>query len=109
MEVQFPAYIHTSHNPKIKTDSIPKPLKITKGGKKSGRGKSNPQQQPQPPPPHPEEEEPYEEINSYYLNENYRGNSRGGRPYRGQQGGIRPFRGSQQRGRGQQNNSRGQL
>ena len=102
-----------SHNPQSQdqdSNSIPKPFKGTKGkgGKKSGRGKLKPQQQPQPPPPPPEEEEPYKEINNYYHNENYRGNSTCHRPYRGQQGGRRPFRGSQHRGRGQQNNYRGQ-
>ena len=92
------------------SDSIPNLFKNTKdkGGKKSGRGKLKPQQQPQPLPPSPEEEEPYEEINNYYHNENYRGNSRDHRPYRGQQGGRRPFRGSQQMERGQQNHYRGQ-
>ena len=103
-------YSHIAQSQDQDSNSIPKPFKSTKGkgGKKSGRGKSKPQQQPQPPPPSPEEEEPYEEINNYYHNENYRGHSRGRRPYRDQQGGRRPFRGSQQRGRGQQNNYRGQ-
>ena len=41
-----------------------------------------PKQQPQPPLPSQEEEEPYEEINNYYDNENYKGNSRGHRLYR---------------------------
>ena len=103
-------YSHITQSQDQDSDSIPKPFKSTKGkgGKKSGKGKSKPQQQPQPPLPPPEEEEPYEETNNYYHNENYRGNSRGCRPYRGQQCGRRPFRGSQQRGRGKQNNYRGQ-
>ena len=102
-------YSHITQSQDQDSDSIHKPFKSTKGkgGKKSG-SKSKPQQQPQPPPPAPEEEEPYEEINNYYHNENYRGNSRGRRPYRGQPGGRRPFRRSQQWGRGQQNNYRGQ-
>ena len=95
-------YSHITQSQDQDSNSIPKLFKSTKGkgGKKSGRSKSKPQQQPQPPPPPPEEEEPYEEINIYYHNENYRGNSRGHRPFRGQQGSKRPFRGSQQRGRG---------
>ena len=98
-------YSHIAQSQDQDSDSIPKPFKSTKGkaGKKSGRGKLKSQQQPQPPPP-PPGEKPCEEINNYYHNENYRGNSRGHRPYRGQQGGRRPFRGSQQRGREQQNN-----
>ena len=93
-------YSHIAQSEDQDPDSIPKLFKSTKGkgGKKSGRGKSKPQQQPQLLPSSPEEE-----INNYYHNENYRGNSRGHRPYRGHQGGRRPFRGSQQRGRGQQN------
>ena len=90
-------------------DNIPKPLKCTKGrgGKKSRKGKQKSQQQPQPPPPPSEEH--YEETNNYYHNENYRGNNRGCKPYRGQQGsGRKPYRVSQQRGRDQQNNFRGQ-
>ena len=91
--------------------NIPKPFKSTKdrGGNKSGKGKQKSQQQPQPPPPPPKEEEQHEETNNYYHNENYRGNFRGHRPYRGQQGGGRKsYKGSQHRGRGQQNNYRGQ-
>ena len=59
--MQFLAYIHTSHNPKIKTQKVSLSLSTKgKGGKKSDKEKSNPQQQPQPPPPPPEEEELYE-------------------------------------------------
>ena len=102
-------YSHIAQSQDQDLDNIPKPFKSTKcrGGKKSGKGKSKPQQQPQPPPPHPEEEH-YEETNNYYHNENYRGNNRGCKPYRGQQGGRKPYGGSEQRGRGQQNNYRGQ-
>ena len=77
-------YSHIAQSQDQDSDSIPKPFKSTngKGGKKSGRGKLKPQQQPQPPLPTPEEEEPYEEINNFYHNENYIGNSRGRRPYR---------------------------
>ena len=104
-------YSHIAQSQDQDSDYIPKPFKSTKGrgGKKSGKGKQKSQQQPQPPPPPPEEEEHNEETNNYYHNENYRGNNRGCKPYRGQQGGGRePYRGSQQRGRGQQNNYRGQ-
>ena len=90
--------------------SLPKPFKSARGqGGKKGKGKSkSQQQQTQPPPPSHEQEEQYEDINNYYHNKNYRGNNRGHRPYRGQYSGRKPYRGSQQRGRGQQNNYRGQ-
>ena len=93
------------------SDNIPKPFKNTKsrGGKKSGKGKSKPQQQPQQPPPPPEEEEHYEETNNYYHNENYRGNNRGCKPYRGQQGGRKPYTETQQRGRGQKKQLQGPI
>ena len=94
-------YSHIAQSQDQDSNNIPKPFKSTKG-------KLKPQQQLQPPPSPPEEEEPYEEINNYYHNANYRGNSRGCRPYRGQQGGKRPFRGSHQRGRGQQKKYRDQ-
>ena len=104
-------YSHIAQSQDQDSDNIPKPFKSTKGRrtKKSGKGKQKSQQQPQPPPPPPEEGEHYEETNNYYHNENYRGNNKDCRPYRGQQGsGQKPYRGSQQRGRGQQNNYRGQ-
>ena len=87
------SYSHIAQSQDQDSDNIPKLFKSTKGkgGKKSGKGKSKPHQQPQPPPPPPEEEEQYEETNICYLNENYRGNSRGCRPYRGQQGGRKPY------------------
>ena len=103
-------YSHIAQSQDQDSNNIPKLFKRTKGrgGKKSGKGKQKSQQQPQPPPP-PEEEEHYEETNNYYYNENYRGSNRGCKPYRGQQGGGRkPYRGPQQRGRGLQNNCRGQ-
>ena len=104
-------YSHIAQSQDQDSENIPKLFKSTKGRreKKSGKGKQKSQQQPQPPPPPPEEEEHYEEINNYYHNENYRGNSRGCKPYRGQQDSDRkPYRGSQQRRRGQQKNKRGQ-
>ena len=85
-------YSHIAQSHDQDSDNIPKPFKSTKsrGGKKSGAGRSKPQQQPQPPPPPPEEEEHYEETNNYYHIENYTGNNRGCKPYRGQQGGRNP-------------------
>ena len=89
--------------------SLPKHKQSTRGrGGKKSKGKSKPQQQSQPPPSLPEQEEQYEDVNNYYHNKNYRGNNRGHRPYRGQYNGRKPYRGSRQRGRGQQNNYRGQ-
>ena len=106
--MQFQAYIHTSHNPKIKALTVfLSHLKAQKVKEERNQEEAN-QQQPQPPPPPPEEEEPYEEINNCYHNQNYKGNSRGHRSYKGQQGSERPFRGSQQRKRGQQSNYKGQ-
>ena len=100
-------YSHIEHTQDQDSVSLPKPFKSTRGrgGKK---GKSKPQQQSQPPPPPPEQEDQYEDVNNYYHNENYRDNNRGRRPYRGQYSSRKPYRGSQQRGRGQQNNYRGQ-
>ena len=89
--------------------SLSKPFKCTRGrGGKKSKGKSKPQQQSEPPPPPPEQEEQYEDVNNYYHNDNYRGNSRSHRPYRGQYNSRKPYRGSQQRGREQQNNYRDQ-
>ena len=55
-------YSHIAQFQDQDLDNIPKPFKSTKsrGGQKSGKGKSKPQQQPQPPPPLLEEEEHYE-------------------------------------------------
>ena len=102
-------YSHIAQSQDQDSGNVPKLFISTKGrgGKKSGEGKQKSQQQPQPPPPPPEEEEHYEETNNH--NKNYRGNNRGHRPYRGQQGSSRkPYRDSQQRGKGQQNNYKGQ-
>ena len=103
-------YSHKAQSQDQDSASIPKPFKSTrgKGGKKSGKDKSKSQQQSQPPLPPPEQEEQYEEVNNYYQNKNYRGNNRGHRSYRGQCSGRKPYRESQHRGRGQQNNYRGQ-
>ena len=102
-------YSHIEQSQDQDSIRIPKPFKSARGcrGKKS-KGKAKQQQQPQPPPPPPKQEEHYEDGNNYYHNENYRGNNRSCRPYRGQYNNRRPYRGSQQRGRGQQNNYRGQ-
>ena len=102
-------YSHIAQSQDQDSAGLLKPFKSARccRGKKS-KGKAKPQQQPPPPASPPEQEEQYEDANNYYHNENYRGNNRGCRPYRGQYSGRKPYRGSQQRGRGQQNNCRGQ-
>ena len=103
-------YSHIEQSQDQDSTSIFKPFKSARGhrGKKS-KGKAKQQHQPQPPPRLPEQEEHYEDRNNYYCNENYRGNNRGCKAYRGQYNNRRPYRGSQQRGRGQQINYRGQF
>ena len=81
-------YSHIAHlNDKEETD-IPQPFKGArpKQPKTRGRGKGKqPQQKPKPPPVQVQAElYTYDDTNNYYLNENYRGQSRGHRPFRGQ-------------------------
>ena len=87
----FSLYLHIAHlNDKEEMD-IPQPFKgarpkqpKTRGG---GKGKQ-PQQKSKPPPVQvrtvQEDQYTFDDTNNYYLNENYRGQSRGCRPYRGQ-------------------------
>ena len=106
-------YSHIAHsNDKDKTD-IPQPFKGAhpKQSKPRGGGKGKqPQQKLKNLPPQTQDDQyNYEDTNSYYHNENYRGQSRGHRPYRGQHTGH-SFRGQNFCGRGHtgQNTYQGQ-
>ena len=81
-------YSHIAHsNDKEETD-IPEPFKGVrpKQTKTKGRGKGKqPQQKPNPPPVWVQVEQyTYEDTNTYYHNESYRGQPRSHRLYRGQ-------------------------
>ena len=85
-EVEIPQTFKGAH---------PKQLKPRGGGK----GKQPQQKLKNPPPQTQDDRYNYEDTNSYYHSENYRGQFRGCRPYRGQNTGC-SFRGQDFHGRG---------
>ena len=89
-------YSHIAHSNDKDETEIPQPLKGAhpKQLKPRGRGKGKqPQQKLKAPPPQTQDDQyNYEDINNYYHNENYRGQSKDRRPYRGQNAGC-SFRG----------------
>ena len=99
-------YLHIAHSNDKEETNIPQSFKgaqlkesKTRGG---GKGKQ-PQQKLKPPPAQVQEDQyTYDDTNTYYRNENYRGQARGHRSYRGQNTG-QFFRGQNLRGRGQSN------
>ena len=101
-------YSHIAHSNDKDKMEIPQSFKgaHTKQPKPRGRGKGKqPEQKPKHPPPQTQANQyNYEDTNTYYHNENYRGQSRGCRPYRGQNT-VHSFRGQNFCGRGKRNQS----
>ena len=97
-------YSHIAYSDDKDEMDIPQPFKGAhpKQPKSRGGGKGKqPQQKPKNPPPQIQDDKyNYKDINNYYHNENYRGQSRGRRAYRGQNTGLF-FRGQNFHGRGQ--------
>ena len=89
-------YSYIAHSNDKDETEIPQPLKGAhpKQPKPRGRGKGKqPQQKLKAPPPQTQDDQyNYEDINNYYHNENYRGQSKDHRAYRGQNAGC-SFRG----------------
>ena len=97
-------YSHIAHSDDKEETNILQPFKgaCPKQPKQRGRGKGKqPQQKPKNPPVQIQDDQyNYEDTNTYYHTENYRGQPRGCRPYRGQNTGHF-FRGQNSHGRGQ--------
>ena len=81
-------YSHIAHSNDKDEAQIPQPFKGAhpKQPKPRGGGKGKqPQQKPiNPSPQTPDDQYNYENVDNYYHNENYRGQSRGHKPYKGQ-------------------------